>query len=106
MPEAKATSESQSQPGASSVSYEGASKRYGNSDALAVDDLTLEVPAGEICVLVGPSGCGKTTAMRMVKEAGAEAVKVVFLSSVTLPSKAWVEVVVKVSVLIALVPVT
>ena len=27
---------------------------------------TLEVAAGEICVLVGPSGCGKTTAMRMV----------------------------------------
>ncbi len=31
-----------------------------------MDHLTLEVPAGEICVLVGPSGCGKTTAMRMV----------------------------------------
>jgi osmoprotectant transport system ATP-binding protein len=31
-----------------------------------VDSLSLEVPAGEICVLVGPSGCGKTTAMRMV----------------------------------------
>jgi osmoprotectant transport system ATP-binding protein len=31
-----------------------------------VDRLSLEVPAGEICVLVGPSGCGKTTAMRMV----------------------------------------
>jgi osmoprotectant transport system ATP-binding protein len=31
-----------------------------------VDKLSLEVPAGEICVLVGPSGCGKTTAMRMV----------------------------------------
>ncbi|HEY1285752.1 MAG TPA: ATP-binding cassette domain-containing protein, partial [Solirubrobacterales bacterium] len=30
-----------------------------------MDHLTLEVPAGEICVLVGPSGCGKTTAMRM-----------------------------------------
>ena len=66
MPEAKATSETQPQPGASSVSYEGASKRYGSSGALAVDRLTLEVPAGEICVLVGPSGCGKTTAMRMV----------------------------------------
>ncbi|MGC1167173.1 MAG: ABC transporter ATP-binding protein [Solirubrobacterales bacterium] len=66
MPEAKATSESPRPPGASSVSYEGASKRYGSSDALAVDHLTLEVPAGEICVLVGPSGCGKTTAMRMV----------------------------------------
>ena len=31
----------------------------------AVEDLNLEVPAGEICVIVGPSGCGKTTAMRM-----------------------------------------
>ena len=31
-----------------------------------MDGLSLEVPAGEICVLVGPSGCGKTTAMRMV----------------------------------------
>jgi osmoprotectant transport system ATP-binding protein len=66
VPEAKATSESQPQPGASSVRYEGATKRYGGSAALAVDHLTLEVPAGEICVLVGPSGCGKTTAMRMV----------------------------------------
>jgi osmoprotectant transport system ATP-binding protein len=48
------------------VRYEGATKRYGRSAKLAVDHLTLEVPAGEICVLVGPSGCGKTTAMRMV----------------------------------------
>ena len=31
-----------------------------------MDELSLTVPAGEICVLVGPSGCGKTTAMRMV----------------------------------------
>jgi osmoprotectant transport system ATP-binding protein len=62
----EATSEQQSQPGASSVSYKGATKRYGGSEAAAVDRLTLEVPAGDICVLVGPSGCGKTTAMRMV----------------------------------------
>jgi len=41
-------------------------KRYPGSDEPAVDRLSLEVPAGEICVLVGPSGCGKTTAMRMV----------------------------------------
>src|SRR5215213_5929563 len=66
VPEAKATSQTRSQPGASSVSYEGATKRYGEAEKPAVDRLTLEVPAGEICVLVGPSGCGKTTAMRMV----------------------------------------
>jgi osmoprotectant transport system ATP-binding protein len=66
VPEAKVTTESQSQTGASSVSYERATKRYGDSATLAVDHLTLEIPAGEICVLVGPSGCGKTTAMRMV----------------------------------------
>ena len=34
-------------------------------DRAAVEKLSLEVGAGEICVLVGPSGCGKTTAMRM-----------------------------------------
>src|ERR1700748_1394398 len=56
----------QSQGGASSVSFQGATKRYGNSTAPAVDHLDLEVEAGEICVLVGPSGCGKTTSMRMV----------------------------------------
>jgi osmoprotectant transport system ATP-binding protein len=51
---------------ASAVRYEHATKRYGDSGAPAVEDLTLDVPAGEICVLVGPSGCGKTTAMRLV----------------------------------------
>jgi osmoprotectant transport system ATP-binding protein len=33
---------------------------------LAADQVTMEVPAGEICVLLGPSGCGKTTALKMV----------------------------------------
>src|ERR1700743_1220392 len=56
----------QSRGGASSVSFQGATKRYGDSTSPAVDHLDLEVEAGEICVLVGPSGCGKTTSMRMV----------------------------------------
>ena len=48
------------------VAFEHVTKRYPGTDAPAVDDLTLSVPAGEICVLVGPSGCGKTTTMKMV----------------------------------------
>ena len=51
---------------ASAVEFQGAGKRYPEAEEWALKDLTLEVPAGEICVFVGPSGCGKTTAMRMV----------------------------------------
>jgi len=51
---------------ATSVTYRGVTKRYAGQTDPAVDDLSLEVEAGEICVLVGPSGCGKTTALRMV----------------------------------------
>jgi osmoprotectant transport system ATP-binding protein len=49
------------------VSLEHVSKRYGPAGGpLAVSDLSLTIPAGEICVLVGPSGCGKTTTMKMI----------------------------------------
>ena len=51
---------------AAAVRYEHVTKRYPGQDRPAIQDLNLEVPAGDICVLVGPSGCGKTTAMRMV----------------------------------------
>jgi osmoprotectant transport system ATP-binding protein len=55
-----------SYPQAATLEFRRATKRYPGSDRDAVHELSLEVPAGEICVLVGPSGCGKTTAMRMV----------------------------------------
>jgi osmoprotectant transport system ATP-binding protein len=48
------------------VAFERVTKRYPGADAPAVNELSLEIPAGEICVLVGPSGCGKTTSMKMV----------------------------------------
>jgi osmoprotectant transport system ATP-binding protein len=51
---------------AAPLEFREATKRYEGSERPAVDRLSLQVPAGEICVLVGPSGCGKTTAMRMV----------------------------------------
>ena len=56
-----------SQPSpAVSIEFRNVTKRYAGATEAAVDNLSLTVPAGEICVLVGPSGCGKTTAMRMV----------------------------------------
>jgi osmoprotectant transport system ATP-binding protein len=49
------------------ISLNEVSKRYeGGTSMPAVDDLSLEVVDGEICVLVGPSGCGKTTTLRMI----------------------------------------
>jgi osmoprotectant transport system ATP-binding protein len=56
--------EAAAQPPAS-VSYRDVTKRYAGQSEPAIRHLSLDVPAGEICVLVGPSGCGKTTAMRM-----------------------------------------
>jgi osmoprotectant transport system ATP-binding protein len=49
-----------------SVEFRSATKRYAGASVPAVDALSVDVPAGDICVLVGPSGCGKTTALRMV----------------------------------------
>jgi osmoprotectant transport system ATP-binding protein len=46
------------------VEFRHVSRRYG--ELTAVDELSLTVPAGKICVLVGPSGCGKTTSLKMV----------------------------------------
>ncbi len=53
-------------PHAVSIRFRETTKRYPGSGATAVCKLSLEIPAGDICVLVGPSGCGKTTAMRMI----------------------------------------
>ncbi|GHC29799.1 ABC transporter ATP-binding protein [Aidingimonas halophila] len=33
---------------------------------VAADHISMEVPRGEICVLLGPSGCGKTTTLKMI----------------------------------------
>jgi len=48
------------------IVFDHATKRYPGRAAPAVDDLTLTIPAGEVCCLVGPSGGGKTTAMKLV----------------------------------------
>ncbi|MBW3548871.1 MAG: betaine/proline/choline family ABC transporter ATP-binding protein [Actinobacteria bacterium] len=47
------------------IRLEHLTKRFAGG-RVAVDDLTLEVGEGQLCVLVGPSGSGKTTTMKMV----------------------------------------
>jgi osmoprotectant transport system ATP-binding protein len=48
------------------IHLEELSKDFPGQQAPAVDRLSLEVPEGEIVILVGPSGCGKTTTMKMI----------------------------------------
>jgi osmoprotectant transport system ATP-binding protein len=57
--------------GAAAIEFDHVSKHYDRATLKAgtpgaVEDLSLTVPAGRICVLVGPSGCGKTTTLKMV----------------------------------------
>ncbi len=47
------------------ITFESVTKRYADG-TVAADDVSFEVPEGELVVLVGPSGCGKTTTLRMV----------------------------------------
>jgi putative ABC transport system ATP-binding protein len=50
------------------VSLRGVSKEFGTGDTktLALSDITLDLPYGELVLLVGPSGCGKTTLISVV----------------------------------------
>ena len=55
-----------SRTSAAEIVFDRVTKRYPGRTEPAVNELSLTIPAGEICVLVGPSGGGKTTAMKMV----------------------------------------
>ena len=48
------------------IRLDGVGKTYPGSTVPAVESLTLDVPEGEILVLVGPSGCGKSTTLRLI----------------------------------------
>jgi osmoprotectant transport system ATP-binding protein len=51
---------------AAEIVFDHVTKRYPGRNEAALEDLSLEIPAGTFCVLVGPSGGGKTTALKMV----------------------------------------
>ena len=46
------------------VALDKLSRRFG--DNVAVRELTLDIPTGELVAFLGPSGCGKTTTLRMI----------------------------------------
>ena len=48
------------------IHLDAVSKTYPGTDEPAVDTLDLDIPEGEILVLVGPSGCGKSTTLRLI----------------------------------------
>jgi osmoprotectant transport system ATP-binding protein len=47
------------------IELQGVTKEYGDG-TVAVRELDLAVPEGDLVALVGPSGCGKTTTLKMV----------------------------------------
>ena len=51
-----------------SISIRGVTKVYdpGGVNVMAVDNCSLEIAAGEVCMIVGPSGCGKTTLLNAI----------------------------------------
>ncbi|ACL61531.1 ABC transporter ATP-binding protein [Methylobacterium nodulans] len=53
-----------SSPSPHHLRFEGVTKLFGA--APAVDDVTLDLAAGEFFCLLGPSGCGKSTLLRML----------------------------------------
>jgi ABC-type multidrug transport system fused ATPase/permease subunit len=51
--------------GPARVVFDKVTKRYG-TNVTAVDQISLDFPAGTLVTLLGPSGCGKTTTLRMI----------------------------------------
>ena len=47
------------------IELRSVTKRYADG-SVAVDELSIEIASGELCVFVGPSGCGKTTTLKMI----------------------------------------
>ncbi|MDN5858715.1 MAG: betaine/proline/choline family ABC transporter ATP-binding protein [Pseudonocardia sp.] len=48
------------------IRLEKLTKRFPGQSEPAVDELSMEIPEGEIVIFVGPSGCGKTTTMKLI----------------------------------------
>ena len=48
------------------LSIQNIRKQYKNNKSIALDDVSVDVRAGEFLAILGPSGCGKTTLLRII----------------------------------------
>ena len=55
-------------PSRGAISIRNVTKIYDPDGArvMAVDDCSMEIAPGEVCMIVGPSGCGKTTLLNAI----------------------------------------
>lgn len=67
-PAAVAAPTGQGRPQRGAISIRNVTKIYDPEgvNVLAVDNCSMEVDAGEVCMIVGPSGCGKTTLLNAI----------------------------------------
>ncbi len=61
VPESAATTTS-----GASIELENLTKKYPGTPQPAVENVNMEIKAGELVVFVGPSGCGKSTTLKMI----------------------------------------
>jgi putative spermidine/putrescine transport system ATP-binding protein len=69
------------------LQLEGLTRRFAGQKVL--DDLSLEVPAGQVACIVGPSGCGKSTLLRLVAGLDLPDAGRITLAGTTLSSPGW-----------------
>jgi NitT/TauT family transport system ATP-binding protein len=65
----RATPSTRAPSGAAAVRVVAVSRSYereGESDLLAVEDVSLDVAPARFCSILGPSGCGKSTLLMMI----------------------------------------
>lgn len=72
------------------VLFENVSKRF-STKSLAVDNVSIEFPAGELVTLLGPSGCGKTTILRMIAGLETATTGKIFIGDVDVTQKPTTE---------------